>query len=223
MLVAIEGIDGAGKGTVASAISKLMAEKGRTTTILRFPQYDTTYGGRALGDFLSNRFPKPLNVHVVAALYALDRFEVANEIHDLIRNGTVVICDRYIASNLAFQAAKAPLGKREQIIQWILDLETMTYGLPIPAVNLLLNTSVKKARQNVQRKENRSYTDLEFDIHEEDETLQTEALAMYEKLAKSFIIGRWITVNTIDQNHRMIPARQIAKNVIKELEFQEIF
>lgn len=55
MLIAIEGIDGAGKNTVANALKSALFAIDLTSTIVQFPQYDQTYGGRALGDFLSDR------------------------------------------------------------------------------------------------------------------------------------------------------------------------
>jgi dTMP kinase len=55
-LVALEGIDGSGKGTQAQLLKQRLTESGVTASLISFPRYDSTLFGGAIGDFLNGRF-----------------------------------------------------------------------------------------------------------------------------------------------------------------------
>ena len=76
-LIAIEGIDGAGKGTQAGRLVSSLREMGLRVDTLQFPRYSATNFGGAIGDFLNGRFGSLNQVHpqLAAVLYAGDRFE----------------------------------------------------------------------------------------------------------------------------------------------------
>ena len=56
MLIAIEGIDGSGKGTQAARVTQRLREQGRSVELLSFPRYEATFFGGAVGDFLNGKF-----------------------------------------------------------------------------------------------------------------------------------------------------------------------
>ena len=62
-LIAIEGIDGAGKGTQAAQLVQRLQESGRSATSIQFPRYSETTFGTAIGDFLNGRFGDLDTVH----------------------------------------------------------------------------------------------------------------------------------------------------------------
>lgn len=218
MLIAIEGIDGAGKNTVANALKSALFAIDLTSTIVQFPQYDQTYGGRALGDFLSKRFYTPTDIRVIATLYAIDRFESIEKLRSLINENDVVICDRYICSNLAFQAAKVAPDCREALLDWVIDLETRVFGLPLPALNVFLRTPVERANKNVMEKVSRSYTSEKLDLHEQDSSLQNQAQRIYEKLAEEERLGKWLTIDTTNTHGERESPVDMAGKIIHFLE-----
>ena len=56
MLMAIEGIDGAGKGTLTANLARLAAAAGVTTATLSFPRYQQTKFAALIGQYLNGRF-----------------------------------------------------------------------------------------------------------------------------------------------------------------------
>ncbi len=100
MLIAIEGIDGSGKTTIASYISKILKERGYDVIVLKEPS-DSEYG-RKLKE-LNKRLPPEEE----CKLFLLDRIEdVKKNILPALKSGKIVIMDRYYLSNVAYQSAR---------------------------------------------------------------------------------------------------------------------
>jgi dTMP kinase len=212
MIIAIEGIDGAGKHTASIALRDLFAFHGFSSTVIGFPQYENTYAGRALGDFLAGTFSPP-DVRVVAGLYALDRFEALAQIEHALAKHDVLIFDRYIGSNLAFQSAKAQPSDVNEILDWITSLELEVYKLPAPTLNVLLSIPIDEARESVTRKPEREYTKQVFDAHESDNKLQDAAQRQYRSLSKRTNIGPWLTIETFNKTGTRRTPDEIAEMI----------
>lgn len=99
MLIAVEGIDGAGKTTISNYIAKVLRERGYDVVVLKEPS-DSEYG-RVIKS--SNR---RLDPERELELFILDRIEdVRRNILPALKSGKVVIMDRYYYSNIAYQSA----------------------------------------------------------------------------------------------------------------------
>lgn len=194
ILVAIEGADGAGKATTARTLCEAVIASGRTATVIAFPQYGNTVGGVTIGRFLAGEMPVPVTPHAAAVLYALDRFEWRGAILEAVASHDVVIFDRYIASNMAYQGAKMPEGEALAIMEWIAALETGQFGLPSPTLSFYLDTPWEMAKAMILQKAQRSYTDRTYDEHEADAALQLRVRANYEAMAAARLLGRWEVV-----------------------------
>ena len=159
-LVAIEGIDGSGKGTQAKRLLERLKAEGQRATLLSFPRYDATFFGRAVGDFLNGAFGSLDQVHPFfsALLFAGDRFESRSLLADALAGNDVVVLDRYVASNVAHQAARLEGTARERLIAAIEYLEFELYRLPRPDLTVLLDLSVSQAQHLIANKPARSYT-----------------------------------------------------------------
>lgn len=216
-LLAIEGGDGAGKATAAAAVARQLNVSGRTATVLAFPRYADTTAGWALGEYLGGRLPRDVSPRAAAVLYALDRLEsretllAAAAVHD------VVVLDRYIASNLVYQAAKTAPADAAALMAWIWALETNTFALPPPDLTVYLATPVDVARRQIARKRQRSYTDATFDQNEADAALQARVRENYAALAGAGWAGCWVTVDTVVDGAMRTPA-DIAAEIIAALE-----
>ena len=117
-LIAIEGIDGAGKGTQAGRLVNALRETGLRVDSLQFPRYSATTFGSAIGDFLNGRFGSLNDVHpqLAAVLYAGDRFESRELLLRMMEANDVVVLDRFVGSNLAHQSAKLDGAARTALI-----------------------------------------------------------------------------------------------------------
>lgn len=195
-IIAVEGGDGAGKGTFTSALAYQMKERDVKVATISFPQYAATHAGAALGRFLDGSGPDWSNPRTIATLYALDRFESLDMLRRLGAQNEYLICDRYIASNVAYQGAKCGEAERGDVFDWIVRLELQTFSLPCPSLNILLRTPLATAWGNVQKKQQRSYTEAKYDVHEADHTLQSEVAQTYDEIAQTNALGPWMVVDT---------------------------
>ena len=153
-LVAIEGIDGSGKGTQSARLVDALNSRGIKAQLLQFPRYSATTFGQAIGDFLNGRFGQLSDVHpqLASVLYAGDRFESRQLLQTMLETSDVVILDRYVGSNLAHQAAKLDGAERQKLIEWIELVEFGVFGLPRAAVTILIDMSSSCSRELVSRK-----------------------------------------------------------------------
>ncbi|MDB5695081.1 MAG: thymidylate kinase [Sphingomonas bacterium] len=216
MLLAIEGGDGAGKATAAAEVVRQLIAAGRTATVMSFPRYAETTGGWALGEMLGGRLPREVSPRAAAVLYALDRMESRGSLLAAADAHEVVVLDRYIASNLAYQAARGAPEDADELMRWSWALETDTFALPRADLNVYLATPVDVARRQIAMKRQRSYTDATFDANEADTALQARVRDNYAAMARAGWAGRWVTVETVADGAIRAPD-EIAREVIEAL------
>lgn len=216
ILVAIEGADGVGKATTARTLCEMLADAGRSATVIAFPRYGETTGGVTIGRFLAGELPVPVTPHAAAVLYALDRFEWREAILEAAVAHDVVVFDRYIASNMAYQAAKVSGAESRAMMDWILALETGQFALPVPTLSIYLDTPWEMARAMILQKAQRSYTDRSYDEHEADAALQQRVRANYEAIVAAGLLGPWRTVRASEGGAMRTPTT-IAGEIMEQL------
>ena len=197
MLLAIEGIDGSGKGTQAAQLAETAAAAGHRVASFSFPLYDGNPFSRAVADYLNGEFGSADEVHpeLAAMLYAGDRFHARPQLVAALAENDLVVCDRYVGSNAAHQGAKLEGEARERLLAWLDEVEYGEFALPRPELVVLLDAPVALARQLVGRKAARGYTTLEADIHEGDAVHSAATREVYLQLAAR---GGWRIVATAD-------------------------
>ena len=126
-LVAFEGLDQSGKQTQAERLLEAFRTAGYQAEFLTFPTYDTAIGeeiGRAL------KGERDYQPDTLQLLYIANRFEFRTRIEAWLGAGTMVVCDRYLASSIAYGAAQGVDAG------W---LATIQRPLPQPSLTLLLD------------------------------------------------------------------------------------
>ncbi len=107
-LITIEGLDGAGKTTLAGALAEAIAARGPAVELLREP------GGVAASERVRTLVTDPdlrVGSRAEALLYAAARAQLVEErVEPLLEAGTWVLLDRFIDSSLAYQGAGRGLG-----------------------------------------------------------------------------------------------------------------
>lgn len=187
--IAIEGGDGSGKATQSKLLAAYARKKGYDVMEISFPRYgnDSAY---YVERYLNGDYGQ--NADVPAELgtlpYALDRFAAKNDIVNHLANpNSLVIADRYMASNLAHQGAKIDSEQdRREFYQRTLLTEYNILGIPKPDLNLVLLVPVATAQANVDKKSARSYTSAKRDIHESDSGHLEKAKLNYQELCKIY-------------------------------------
>lgn len=179
MLVVIEGIDGSGKGTVSKSLVMELAAEGYKVMSMSFPRYEETLNGKLVGRYLNGEFGESTHPYLHGTLYSLDRFESKSFLEGALLTHDVVICDRYIPSNLCYSSMKVAEEERNEIVKHFVDLEYGHFEMPVPDVIFFLDVPVKFAVQNIAKKAARDYTDKLADLHEADENYLSKVRGFY--------------------------------------------
>lgn len=185
-LIAVEGIDGSGKGTQSARLVERLLQAGYSASLLSFPRYQETRFGRQIGHFLNGKFGELDQVHpiLVSLLFAGDRMESRELILDQLAQNDVVVCDRYVASNMAHQGAKSLPGELEELLEWVEFVEFLQHQLPRPDLVLWFDLPVAVAQELITRKNQRSYTDRVADLQEADTDYLERVRTVYARLSE---------------------------------------
>ena len=169
LFIVLEGIDGSGKSEQSQRLASWLRELGHDVVLTREPT-DGAWGRRyrawARGD--SEADPDQ-----VLGFFVEDRREhVAALIRPALDRGAIVICDRYVASTLAYQAAQ---GLERGALRERMDVE----GFPEPDLVMWLRVPVDAAlvrlgRHATERFERRAFLER---VDGEYEALGLEPIA----------------------------------------------
>lgn len=189
MIVAVEGIDGAGKHTLVTAIAR---ELGADT--LAFPRYDDSVHAQLAQEALHGRMGDLTDsAYAMATLFALDRFGAKSQLESYAGDRhRIIILDRYVASNAAYSVART---QDPAVSQWVYDLEFGRLGLPLPDLHVLVDTSPEIARDRAAQRE-RDDDRRTRDRYERDASLQQRTFDAYVALAEAQWASRWVRSTT---------------------------
>ena len=147
--ITFEGIDGSGKTTIANLLYERLKKEHE---VVLTSEPTKSWLGKAVRKAISeNR-----DAVTIALLFVADRNEHVKEIKKWLREGKIIICDRYIDSTFAYQKEHLK-GIIEKPVQWLKNLHT---NFLIPHLTFLFKIDVEKA---LKRKNKRTiYESKEF-------------------------------------------------------------
>ncbi len=190
-LVVIEGLDGAGKRTLADALTGALNAAGASVTSIAFPRYGESVHADLVHEALHRGHGDLADsVYGMAMLYALDRRGAADEIRARLDDHDVVLLDRYVASNAAYGAARLHQGADGEFVRWLRGLEIDRFGLPVPAAHLLLRVTADVAAERAQRRAEGDAARAR-DSFETDDALQKRCSVVYDELAAAGWLAPW--------------------------------
>lgn len=173
-LIIIEGTDCSGKETQTKKLVERLKNNGQKVFDFTFPKYDSPTGKIVGGPYLGKSyicdgwFPEGapnVDALVASAYYTADRRYNIGIINEHLNNGEIVICDRYVESNMAHQGGK--LHDKDERLKMYKKLDTLEFDimeLPRPDAVLFLympyeyacilkNTRVEAPDQHERNKE----------------------------------------------------------------------
>ena len=171
LLIAFEGLDQSGKQTQAERVRDEAAVRGRQCRLLSFPDYTTAIGteiGRAL------QGEREYGPDVMQLLYVANRHEQRAGMARLLDEGWVLVCDRYVASSIAYGEAQGLDAA------WLAEIQRF---LPSPDLTILLDIAPETA---VHRKASGR------DRYERDLDLLSRVRESYRRQASS---PGWVTLD----------------------------
>lgn len=188
LIIAIEGIDGAGKNTLSRSLRGLLADAGVTVATLGFPAYGRTPFADFADDALHGRLGDVAeSAWAMALLFALDRRDMRDEVVAAAESADVLVLDRYVASNAAYSWGRT--GDRA-IVDWVHEQEFGRHGMPVPDLQVHLGTGVAEAARRAAHRE--SVDDSRArDVYERDGGLQARVARAYADLAAESWASPW--------------------------------
>lgn len=221
-IVVIEGLDGAGKSTQIDLLSKYINSKGIATMFMHFPRVEVPFFGELIAKFLRGDLGKidQVDPYVVALLYATDRLDAAKVINSWSDEGKIVLLDRYVYSNIAFQCAKqhSKVG-REELRKWIFELEFERFAIPKPTLNIFLDVPFEFTRRKLTETrtgDSRNYLKGKSDIHEADLNFQQSVREVY--IEQQQFDANFKVIDCSTNNGQMLAANIIHKKIVELVE-----
>lgn len=212
LFIVIEGTDGSGKSTQYDALKNHLERDGHTVVSIHFPRYENE-SSYFVREYLSGNYGSADEVgpYTGSLFYALDRYHAATEIRTALDEGKIVLCDRYVGSNMAHQGTKfTSAEERRGYFIWLDNLEFETLGIPRPDLSFVLNTPLEVIKQRLADKEESS-THIKKDIHEVDDNHIEKSLEVYNDLCNLFPKDfqridsqRGDTILSVDDIHKII-------------------
>lgn len=102
-LIAFEGLDQSGKETQAQLLRDHLKSEGRKARVVSFPDYGTSIGEEIARALQGEREYGP---EVMQLLYIANRYERRDDMTRWLDGGLVLLCDRYMASSIAYGEAQ---------------------------------------------------------------------------------------------------------------------
>ena len=160
MFIAFEGLDGAGSSTQSRLLAERLEKNGRAVLLTKEPTSDTPIG-KLIREILQHKWstsPEGLQL-----LFSADRAEhLQNTIEPALKNGQVVITDRYLFSTLAY-------GGMSVETEWLKELNKF---FPLPDITFLFRLAPEECIKRIAGRGS------EFELFEKQEKL--------EKIAKNY-------------------------------------
>jgi dTMP kinase len=171
VLIVFEGLDQSGKQTQAERLRSEIERRGRRCIVLDFPSYDTHIGAEIGAGLRGERDYGP---DVMQLLYVANRYEKKPQIEKMLTDGGVVVCDRYLASSIAYGEAQGLDGA------WLREIQR---HLPQPDLTILLDIAPETAagRKTANR-----------DKYERDLAMLSRVRQSYRAQAKA---GGWLQLD----------------------------
>jgi dTMP kinase len=126
-LIAFEGLDQSGKQTQAERLLEKFRAAGHKAEFLTFPEYKTAIGAE-IGHVLQGE--RDYAPDTLQLLYIANRFEFRPRMAKWLDAGTMVVCDRYLASSIAYGGAQGV------DTVWLTEIQRF---LPQPSLTILLD------------------------------------------------------------------------------------
>ena len=154
---------------------------------MHFPRYkhESSFFVR---QYLSGKYggAEDVNPYTGSLFYALDRYQASSEIRQAIKDGKIVLCDRFVGSNMAHQGTKLKDdAQRRGYFLWLDNLEFETLGIPRPDLNIVLNGSLSTILNRLQKRHQNNSTASQ-DIHEINQEHLKNSLSVYKDLCNLF-------------------------------------
>ncbi len=171
-LIVLDGVDSSGKQTQAELLAENLRKEGFKVKKISFPNYESD-SSALVKMYLAGELgedPEILDPYAISTFYAADRYvSYITDWKNDLEEGTIVIADRYVSSNMIHQAAKIDdKSEKERFLNWLHNFEHGIYKLPEPVLTVFLDMPVEYGSKLMKSRKNKITGEDKKDIHEND-------------------------------------------------------
>lgn len=221
-IITIEGLDGAGKSTQIELLRNRLAARGIKHQFIHFPMLNKGVYGKLIAQYLRGEFGSIEHVHpkLVALLFAEDRNEYKKQLIQWLSEDYLIIMDRYVNSNIAFQCAKTDNSiEKTELKNWILDFEFNYNHLPKPDISFFLHvpfTIVENSLKKQRTGTDREYLNGKTDMHEDSLDLQRKVYKEYLELLNEQ--SNFYEIKCFSNNSQWLTPQEIHETIFEKIE-----
>ncbi len=180
--IVLEGIDGSGKATQTILLSQKLEKEGHKVKFINFPQYGQKSAGMIENYLREQKYSNnngSITPYQASLFFAIDRFDAKQQIEKWLKNGNIVLCDRYVGSNMAHQGCKIEDDlEQKEFFDWLEKMEYEILKIPKPDINIVLKIDPKEGQLLAKRDSKKK------DLHEDDINHLKMAAQAYDKIAE---------------------------------------
>lgn len=191
-----EGLDGSGKSTQTKLLINRLRKQNYEVETIDFPQHSES-SSWFVDQYLNGKYgtAEQVGPYCASIFYACDRYDASFQMREWLKQGKIIICDRYLASNIGHQGGKIEDKEaRKEYFGWLYHLEYEIFGIPRPDYTFILKTSpafslklAHKITDEEKKARRKAYLgEKKRDIHEEDKGHQEGTLKSYLHAAEVF-------------------------------------
>ena len=205
IFITFEGPEGAGKTTVIAEIYKRMEQEGKKVILTREP------GGIRISEKIRNIIldneHQEMDGRTEALLYAAARRQhLVEKIIPAMEEGTIVLCDRFVDSSLAYQGYARGLGMDE-----VMSINAFAIDNTMPDVTVFFDITPEEGLQRISKNNER-----------EQNRLDNETLQFHQKVYEGYEILLEKFPNRIIRTDASKPLSEVTENVWKIISSQLI-
>lgn len=211
-LIAIEGLDGSGKGTQSLILADKLTEMGYRVCTMSFPDYESE-GSAPVRMYLGGELgssPDDVNAYAASALFCADRLvSWKSKWEKEFTDKTVMIANRYTTANAYHQLSKLPREHWDAFLDWLYDFEFARVGLPKPDLVICLLNPPEAAISLIEKRCRE--TGVKKDIHEADAEYLRRCYEAAEYAAKK--LG-WTAISCVDGSGEIVSREAMHEKIM---------
>jgi len=175
-LISLEGVEGSGKSTIINYLKEFLENEGKSVVVTREP------GGIDISEqirsVILDKNNNEMDGRTEALLYAAARRQhLVEKIMPSLRDGKIVLCDRFIDSSLAYQGHARGLG-----IDEVLSINEFAIGSFMPNLTVYMDLDPQIGLARISNNKGREVNRLDL----EELNFHIKVREGYEEVSKRF-------------------------------------
>jgi len=204
MFITVEGPEGSGKSSVCRRIYEKLLELGYDVILTREP--GGTPISEAIRDVILNKENTSMDGRTEALLYAASRRQhLIEKVWPALKEGKIVLCDRYLDSSLAYQGGARGLGVDE-----ILNINMFATEGTFPDLTLLFDIEPELGLARIARNQNREVNRLDLEKIDFHKSVRETFLSLSRRFSNRFeVVDASLTFDEVFENALQVVLKRL--------------